>query len=358
MPFSISAADLLARIPLSAHTVLEVGCGDSDLLAAYRKLNPRARLLGIAADPVAAARSVPHIEEVSTADVEADPLPFTLPNGIDCIIYTDVLHRLRDPWDVIRRHAEALSPGGIMLICVPNIDYWRLTERRLRGTAAVDDWRHGFWPGTAGVDERLRDAGLALCDMTTREPDDEAGQAFFDAMAPAFSALGIDAEAYAGRAAASHLIYRVSKEPPRPMILSGTMLNPVGGVSHVRVVHPLRAVGSDPGVTTAVTDQIARRPTPDNVPRIFVLHRPALIRDQALGTVRRLGEAGYLTVTEFDDHPDHFRMMQMGGDLGFRGVHALQTSTAAMAEILRQYNPEVEVFPNAVVSLPVIFYFV
>ena len=46
MPFSIYAADLLVRIPLSAHTVLDVGCGDGDLLAAYRKLNPRARLLG------------------------------------------------------------------------------------------------------------------------------------------------------------------------------------------------------------------------------------------------------------------------------------------------------------------------
>ena len=68
--------------------------------------------------------------------------------------------------------------------------------------------------------------------------------------------------------------------------------------------------------------------------------------------VKALRKAGYLTVTEFDDHPEHFRMMQMGGDLSFRGVHAVQTSTAAMAEILRKYNPEIAVFPNAVVSLP------
>ena len=69
-------------------------------------------------------------------------------------------------------------------------------------------------------------------------------------------------------------------------------------------------------------------------------------------TVNGLLDAGYLTVTEFDDHPEHFKMMHMGGDLCFRGVHALQTSTAAMAEILRKYNPEVAVFPNAIVSLP------
>jgi glycosyltransferase involved in cell wall biosynthesis len=57
-------------------------------------------------------------------------------------------------------------------------------------------------------------------------------------------------------------------------------------------------------------------------------------------------------VTEFDDHPEHFQMMRMGGDLSFRAVHAIQTSTVAMAEILRKYNPEIAVFPNAIVSLP------
>ncbi len=82
------------------------------------------------------------------------------------------------------------------------------------------------------------------------------------------------------------------------------------------------------------------------------MHRPSLLGEQAVDTVRMLLDSGYLTVTEFDDHPEHFKMMRMGGDLSFRAVHAVQTSTAAMAEILRQYNPEVAVFPNAIVSLP------
>jgi len=82
------------------------------------------------------------------------------------------------------------------------------------------------------------------------------------------------------------------------------------------------------------------------------LHRPALVGPQGMRTVQTLMAAGYLIVTEFDDHPDHFQMLRLGGDLSFRGVHALQTSTAAMAEVLRKYNPEIAVFPNAVVSLP------
>jgi hypothetical protein len=77
-----------------------------------------------------------------------------------------------------------------------------------------------------------------------------------------------------------------------------------------------------------------------------------LTGDRGLETLRTLTDAGYLVVTEFDDHPDHFDMMRNGGALNFTGVHALQTSTMAMAEVLRKYNPEIAVFPNAVVSLP------
>jgi glycosyltransferase involved in cell wall biosynthesis len=83
-----------------------------------------------------------------------------------------------------------------------------------------------------------------------------------------------------------------------------------------------------------------------------VLHRPALIDEAGLRTLHMLMASGYLVVTEFDDHPDHFSMMQRGGELTFTGVHALQTSTPALAEVLRRYNPEVAVFPNAIPVLP------
>jgi hypothetical protein len=126
----------------------------------------------------------------------------------------------------------------------------------------------------------------------------------------------------------------------------------VGGVSHVRVVHPLQAIATDPAFHVELTDRVDTPGPADATPRIFVLHRPALTGQQGLTMVQKLRSAGYLVVTEFDDHPDHFPMMQSGGELSFRGVHALQTSTVAMAEVLRQYNPEIAVFPNTLVSLP------
>jgi SAM-dependent methyltransferase len=348
---STSVSDVLTRIPLFARTILDVGCGNGELAAAYHRMNPRARLLGIEIDPAAAALAAAHLEQVSTADVETNPLPFAVPDGIDCIIYNDVLHHLRDPWALIRHHAEALSRDGILLVCVPNLDYWRLTERRLRGAwDAGEGSAQGF--SIAAIAAQTHAMDLTLCDIIKREPDRESAKSFFASLAPALLTLGIDPEDYANRAAASHLICRVRKAPTQRIVLSGNMLDPVGGVSHVRVVHPLHAAGSDPDVIAAVTNHVAAVEPNDSTPRIFIMHRPSLLGEHAVETVRGLLGAGYLTVTEFDDHPEHFKMMRMGGDLSFRAVHAVQTSTAAMAEIIRAYNPEVAVFPNAILSLP------
>ena len=95
--------DLLERIPLSAGVVLDVGCNTGALGAAYRRFNPRARLLGIEKDPVAAERAAHRLDQVAVVDVEQDPLPFTLDRPIDCIVYGDIIEHLRDPWAVLRR---------------------------------------------------------------------------------------------------------------------------------------------------------------------------------------------------------------------------------------------------------------
>jgi SAM-dependent methyltransferase len=357
MLFPPDASDLLSRIPLSARTVLDVGCGTGTLAAVYRAVNPRVRMLGIEVDPIAAAVTAPHMHQISRLNLETDPMPFDVPDGIDCIIYNEILEHLRDPWGLIRRHAEALSPNGVMLICVPSIEYWRLTERLLRGAGREGEPTDQHparvcWFSLESVRDNLVRAGLVLCDVTTREPDGDAVARFATSLAPGLEAFGVDPQEYVKRAAASHLIWRVRKEPGQRMILAGNMLEPVGGVSHVRVVYPIQAMATDPMVTASVTDRVELGQPGDGVPRIFVLHRPALVGDQGHAVLRRLTEAGFLIVTEFDDLPDRFDMMRMGGALSFYGAHAVQTSTMAMADALRAYNSEIAVFPNAVGTLP------
>jgi SAM-dependent methyltransferase len=354
MLFSLHESDLLSRIPLSARTILDVGCGTGALAAAYHTINPKAQLLGIEADPIAAAQAALHMHQVATADLESDPLPFDLPDGIDCIIYNEILEHLSDPWGVIRRHSEALSTEGVMLICAPNADYWRFAERLLRGA-----WQDGDqlptptrWFNQESVRDNFARAGLSLCDVTTLEPDGDQGARFAASLALSLEALDINPRDYAKRAMPSHLIWRARRDPCQRMVLAGNMLNPVGGVSHVRVIYPIQAMGTDPTVAASVTNRLEQIDLEDGQSRIFVLHRPALVGAEGYETLRNLTDAGFLIVTEFDDLPERFDMMRKGGEIGFLGVHALQTSTAAMAEAIRKYNPEIAVFPNAVAVLP------
>ncbi len=348
--------DLLRRIPLAARIILDVGCGDGALTAAYRLMNPSVRLLGIDSDPDAARAAAQHMNEVATTDVEADPVPFEIPHGVDCIIYSGILEHLHDPWGLVRRHAGILSPDGMMLIRVPNSDHWRNAERLLLGS--WDDIElpqaHAAHPrlfSHATIRRALAEADLMLCDMEcVQTGQDQSAARHFAETLGGLTALGIEIEDYVQRAAPTHLIWRVRKEVRRRMVLSGNMLTPVGGVSHVRVVHPLQAIGTDPLFTVGVTDQIAAARS-DDMPRIFVLHRPALTPQHGGHMLKALMDAGYLIITEFDDHPSIFKMMRQGGELSFRGVHAIQTSTPALAEVLRLYNPEIAVFPNAVPAL-------
>jgi SAM-dependent methyltransferase len=351
--------DLLERIPLTARVVLDVGCGSAALADAYRKRNPRARLLGIDMDPSVAAIAAERLDEIATVDVENDPLPFDVSEGIDCIIYGDILEHLRDPWAVLQRQAEALTPDGVILICIPNLEHWSFAEKLLRGTwdyepTGLLDATHLRWFSLRSMREGLEQRGFLPFDVHARVFDRENAGKFTQIIAPALTALAIDPDEYARRAAPLQYVWRLRKTPQQRMTIAANMLKPVGGVSHVRIVHPLRAMATDPTISTMLTTSVDAKPPSDETPRIFILHRPALSGDQGRSMIRAFLDAGWLVVTEFDDHPDFFQNMQDSEQLTFRGVHAVQTSTRPLAAVLRQRNPEVAVFPNSLVALPAV----
>jgi len=350
--------DLLERIPLDARVILDVGCATGALGAEYKRRNPVCRYLGIESDATAARLAATRLDEVATSDVEAKPFPFG-PGPFDCIVYGDVLEHMRDPWALLRRHAAALSENGVVLICMPNAEHWSFAERLLRGTwdyepIGLFDRTHLRWFTWETTHRALAAAGLVPVDVAPRIFGREAGEAFVQAMEPALAALGIDREGYRGRALPLQHVWRAARRPPAILHLRSTMLDHVGGVSHVRVVQPMRALATAPGVITEVVTegQPLAPPTDDGAPRLFIFHRPLLAGAGGLEQVRGLIARGWMVLCEFDDHPGFMRAMQRDDVHNFSAVHAVQTSTEPLAAVLRQTNPEVAVFTNAIVRLP------
>jgi SAM-dependent methyltransferase len=348
--------DLLERIPLDARVVLDVGCGTGALAAEYKRRNPVVRYLGIEPHADRAELAVRRCDRVAVVDAEVEPMPFGT-EPVDCLIYGDVLEHMQDPWTLLRRQAELLTENGVVLICMPNVEHWSFAERLLRGTwdyeaEGLFDAGHLRWFTAETTRRALLAAGLVPCDVTPRAFQTAPAEAFARAIEPALVALGIEPQAWLRRALPLQYVWRARRRPPAPLRLVSTMLPPVGGVSHVRVLEPLRAMLTDPQVSASIVSDLTLEPVDEATPRIFILHRPLMSGPQSLEPIRRLLDAGYLVVCEFDDHPDYIPVAQGLDLLNFRAVHAIQTSTQALADVLARDNPEVAVFPNAISRLP------
>lgn len=353
--------ELLEKLPLTAKTVLDVGCAQGALGANYLRRNPNCRYLGIDVDEDAAAQARTRLTEVFIGDVEANPNPFGLEEGsVDCIVYGDVLEHLRDPWALLQAQAKLLSPEGTILVCTPNIEHWSVVARLLVGKFQYEenglfDRTHLRWFSPRTMIEALTGAGLELVDAAPRPNTEmERAEQFATLAAPLLQALGVDVEEYKRRCAPIQVILRARKAAPAWLDIAATMLTPQGGVSDVRVLEPMRALRTESSVLATVMPEAELRPRLNNAPRIAMLHRPLLLGEEGRARVRALLAQDYLVVSEFDDHP--MFMEERGVDLSqlltFRGVHAVQTSTPVLGEALREQNPELAVFPNGVFELP------
>ncbi len=351
--------ELLEKIPLSARTILDIGCAQGALGADYLKRNPRCRVLGIDIDAEAIAHAAPRITETFCGDVEKTPMPFAVPDGIDCIIYGDVLEHLVDPWALVQEHAKYLSPEGTVLVCMPNVENWTMIARLLMGNFDYEDMglmdrTHLRWFTPRSMGRLLTGAGLQLFDLAPRPVVQEEGQRFIAALAPGLANMNVDPAELAVRALPLQFIWRARKSDVPRMEISATMLVPQGGVSDVRVLEPVRALRTDCAVFSRVQEEQDLAPALANVPRIAILHRPLMLGESGVGRLRLLLARGYIIVTEFDDHPVFMeeRGVDLNGLLSFKGVHAVQTSTPYLAERLRAENPEIGMFANGVFELP------
>ncbi len=310
-------------IPAGAASVLHVGCGDGRVGADYKRRNPACRFVGIDTQPANIFYAHSRLDAVHCSDIrEADNL--LAGQVFDCVIYAE---DAASPFIPVRKLAGYVKQGGTLLLCLPN-------------TPAHPD---------NAILESLDESGLFLND---RVPLRRAGVAAGIPAGLPFDIAGFEV----GRddhhqGAASHLVWRAGRtRPGLRLTLASTVLRPVGGVSSVRVEEPMRALGSIPGVKTILTTREALDLRQDG-PKIFIFHRPLLIGADGLRKIERLVDAGWVVVCEFDDHPGYIPDIQRMDLKSFTAVHAIQTSTPALARLFSQYDTEIAVFENVVEAI-------
>jgi 2-polyprenyl-3-methyl-5-hydroxy-6-metoxy-1,4-benzoquinol methylase len=125
--------------------VLEIGAGEGSTLVALKQSGKAREVVGVELVAIpGGGQNRREIDRFIIADVEHQNLDLE-PDSFDVVICGDVLEHLRDPWNALLYLGGFLRPGGVFVISLPNILYWRAFVRIVMG-----DFRYG----RAGVLDR------------------------------------------------------------------------------------------------------------------------------------------------------------------------------------------------------------
>lgn len=123
---------LMEKIPPSAKTILEIGCGMGLLGALVKARDPEVVYYGVESDLGAAQVAVTKLDRVFHAKIESDT-PRLHGLTFDCIVMDGVLERVHDPVAVLSKVRPWLKPGGHILCCVFNIQHHSVFESLMNG---------------------------------------------------------------------------------------------------------------------------------------------------------------------------------------------------------------------------------
>ncbi len=368
--------DLLRLLPAGARLIVECGCGTGALGAAYLRDHTDATYVGIERDTAAGLRARKRLAQVEIGDAEQlDLRSIGIDRGtVDCLVYGDVLEHLIDPWRLVARHAEFLSPSGVVLACIPNVQHWTVLLNLLAGqwryaSEGLLDRTHLRWFTRESVVELFRSAGLTIAGLHRRMLADNRFDVFLDAMTPALAELQIDRARFADDARTLQYVVVAKRDAARPVAPAPepppaprdrrlflhhviTYAGTVAALTHHRIQAPAAALAERPGVACCIERFTnVRRVSAAAGDRILILQRAALIRPDSIAALRQFLRQDYLVVMDFDDHPNYNPLVAANDYLSFRGVHAVQVTSEPLAALVRQWNPEVAVFPSTIAEL-------
>lgn len=133
---------LLRMVETAPRRVLEFGCASGAFGARLKARFPEAEVTGIEAGRGAAAHAATRLDRVINQRIEEVDLVAQgfAPGSFDLLVAGDVLEHLVNPWAVLKRAREFLSPTGRLVASIPNARNLQVSaELLLNGRFTYDE---------------------------------------------------------------------------------------------------------------------------------------------------------------------------------------------------------------------------
>lgn len=134
--FSSQRKEMISFVPDGIKSLLDIGCGTGSFGSNLKELRGM-DVTGIEPQPSAAETASSVLDRVLQLDVDAGLMSLQ-GSQFDCVVFNDVLEHLVDPWDILTRVRELLTPGGTVVASIPNIRYMPV----LKELVIAGDWRY------------------------------------------------------------------------------------------------------------------------------------------------------------------------------------------------------------------------
>lgn len=116
--------DVIPFVPPTAGRLLDVGCWKGALGRQLKRRSPGLVVIGIEPDDAAAAVAATRLDRVIAGRFPEDLGPGEAP--FDCVVFSDVLEHLVDPWEALRLTRSLLSNSGRVVAVIPNVRHVRV----------------------------------------------------------------------------------------------------------------------------------------------------------------------------------------------------------------------------------------
>jgi O-antigen biosynthesis protein len=163
--FGHARPEVLALVPATARSVLDIGCGAGRLGEAL-KARQETRVVGVELNEIAASAARQRLDDVLVGDIERLDLDFP-PGSFDAIVCGDILEHLRDPDRLLRRARGWLALDGRLITSIPNVRHHSVVRSLLEGNwtyewAGLLDRTHLRFFRRREIEKLLFRAGFAV----------------------------------------------------------------------------------------------------------------------------------------------------------------------------------------------------